>query len=90
MLQQMKKLYPKTRIKKYIDNLFTENRQVVGSAEIPLNNDEDFILLMLAVISANDREMDYNVELREGRIINNGYSIPELNITKKEAKESVE
>ena len=45
---------------------------------------------MLAVISANDREMDYNVELREGRIINNGYSIPELNITKKEAKESVE
>ena len=39
MLQQMKKLYPKTRIKKYIDNLFTENRQVVGSAEIPLNND---------------------------------------------------
>lgn len=90
MLQQMKKLYPKTRIKKYIDNLFTENRQVVGSAEIPLNNDEDFILFMLAVISANDREMDYNVELREGRIINNGYSIPELNITKKEAKESVE
>ncbi|KUO70321.1 MAG: hypothetical protein APF81_06795 [Desulfosporosinus sp. BRH_c37] len=90
MLEQMKNGYPVARIRAYVDRLFAHGAESVRSEDIRLNSDADFILLILAIVRANDRGMTYRVRMGEGRIERNGYRIPNMIISKKEGKRHVE
>ena len=63
---------------------------VITSNEIPLEGDEDFILLMLASIKGGERSAFYNVEFTKGYTVNNGYRIPNMRLIKKGTKKNVE
>lgn len=90
MLQQIKKGYPIARIRAYVDSLFASGNSEVSSETIPVDNDTDFILLILAIVRANERGMTYKVQMKEGRHEKNGYTIPNLTISRKVAKHLVE
>ncbi|ASA22374.1 Wadjet anti-phage system protein JetA family protein [Paenibacillus donghaensis] len=90
MLQQIKIGYPVARIRKYVNSLFKENESSISSETISINNDEDFILLILAMVRANERGMDYKVQINNGRLDRNGYIIPNMTISKREVRHYVE
>ena len=90
MLEQIKNGYPIARIRAYVNSLFTEGQTSVSSASIPIENDTDFILLILAIVRANERGMNYRVQMNDGQFDTNGYKIPNMTISRKEAKRRVE
>lgn len=89
MLEQIKNGYPLSKIRAYVDRLFLTG-ETINSEMIPINNDTDFILLILAVVRANERGMSYKVRMNEGRLEKNGYKIPNMILYKKGAKHHVD
>jgi len=73
-----------------VNSLFIEGQSSVSSETIPIYNDTDFILLILAIVRANERDMDYKVQMNNGRLNSNGYTIPNMTISKREAEHCVE
>ncbi len=90
LLAQIKNGFPLKRIRAFVDGLFTEGLVSVSASDIHIKSDNDFILLMLAVIRQHDVGMGYNIDVSEKRIDRNGYLIPEMTITRKKAANNVE
>jgi hypothetical protein len=82
MLDQISNGYSLSRIRSYVLNLF-KDMDIIHSEDITIGNDSDFILLMLAVIRAGERGMNYRVQTDEGTQITNGYKIPNMEFTHK-------
>ncbi len=82
MLDQISNGYSLSRIRSYVLNLF-KDMDIIHSEDITIGNDSDFILLMLAVIRASERGMNYRVQTDEGTQITNGYKIPNMEFTHK-------
>lgn len=87
---QMKNVYSPERVRRFVESFFDSDgegaeRRVIESKDIPVNNDTDFILLILAVARFRERGMTYTVELQQGRVNVNGYIIPNMRFRKKEA-----
>lgn len=90
LLAQIKNGFPIKRIRAFVDGLFTNGLVSVSSSDIHIKSDNDFILLMLAVIRQHDMGMGYKIDVSEKRIDRNGYLIPEMTITRKKAANNVE
>jgi hypothetical protein len=90
MLEQIKNGYPVARVRAYVDSLFANGVESIKSEDILVNSDTDFILLVLAIVRANDKGMTYLVQMGKGRIERNGYRIPNMIIRKEEGKSHVE
>lgn len=84
MLKQIKNGYSVSKIRAYVDRLFLTS-DTVNSEAIPIKDDTDFILLILAVVRANERGMNYKVQMHEGQLEKNEYKIPNMVLYKKEA-----
>ena len=52
------------------------DRDTCLSADIPLENDRDYVMSLLAVLSGGSRQAAYQVEELGGSVCENGYSIP--------------
>lgn len=83
LLDQMKTAYPVARIRRFVEDLFEKAGPMIRAADLPLESDEEFILLILAVIRHQDPRMPYTIVPGEGRILRNGYWIPDLTIQQK-------
>jgi hypothetical protein len=68
---------------------FTGEEGVLKSENILIQEDADFILLILALVRSNERGMDYTIEMKEGRVKRNGYVIPNMTIRRKQGKAHV-
>jgi hypothetical protein len=90
---ELKNMYSLDRIRGFVEELFSARagdsagEAVVESENIPVEDDADFILLILALIRCRERGMGYTVELEEGRIERNGYGIPRMRFRKKGKKD---
>ncbi|MBM7583210.1 hypothetical protein JOD02_002088 [Caldicoprobacter guelmensis] len=82
-LDKAKKSYNHTRVMAFMRNVM-KDFDVVYSHEIPLPDDESFILLMLATLKGHDRKMFYRVEFMDGYVYNNGYRIPNMRFIRKD------
>jgi hypothetical protein len=84
---QMRNMYSPERIRGFVESFFAPGSDVAESEALPIKDDTDFILLVLAVARSRERNMDYTVELREGllreRVNVNGYVIPRMRFSKK-------
>jgi hypothetical protein len=90
LVSQMKNVYSLERIRLFMADLFAKaGLSVLESAQLPIEEDADFVLLILAVIRAHERGMEYTVELEDGTVEHNGYRIPNMKIRKKEGKINV-
>jgi hypothetical protein len=90
MMEQIKNGYPISRVCAYIDKLFEHGNHEIASENLSIEEDSDFILLLLAVLRAGDPEVTYTVELADGTVERNGYRIPNMIIRKKEDLHHVE
>lgn len=90
MMEQIKNGYPISRVCAYVDKLFEHGNGEITSENVTIDEDSDFILLLLAVLRAGDPEVTYTVELANGTMERNGYRIPRMIIRKKESMHHVE
>jgi hypothetical protein len=86
---EFKHIYSLERIRRFVEDLFsTAVRDAAGnslleSKNILVDDDSDFILLILSLLRSREQGMGYTVELEEGRIEQNGYHIPNMKFRKK-------
>ncbi len=78
-MERVKNSFTHTKVMDYVKKLMGES-DVISSREIRLENDNDFILLMLAALKSTDKNVFYRIEYQNATIHNNGYRIPEMRI----------
>jgi hypothetical protein len=95
LARQMRAMYSPERIRSFVDSFFASGSAAVESEALPIRDDTDFILLILAVARSRERDMDYTVELLDetfqdpfdvfvrDRVNVNGYVIPRMRFSKK-------
>lgn len=90
LIKQISNGYPASRIRAFVDSLFTDGCYEIQSENIPITCDSDFILLILAVIRQGEKDMPHSAEIKDGSIDRNGYYIPNMVIRRKEGNRRVE
>jgi hypothetical protein len=88
-IDRAKRSYSHARVMDFMRSVMGQ-LDVITCNEIPLPDDEAFILLMLASIKGGERSSFYNVEFTNGYIDNNGYRIPNMRFIKKGTAKHVE
>lgn len=83
LLTSMKSLYTDKKINAYILGLLNKKEEL-NTIDIPVNNNSDFIILMLAVIKADNSNIKYSIQFHKDNVINNGYTIPNATIKRKD------
>lgn len=78
VVEKLKGGYSETRVKSFIDNIFSGGKTQVDSKEIEINNDTDYILTLLSVVSAVKGRYGYAIKLGRDYVSKNGYKIPEF------------
>lgn len=77
-----KSKYSKANVKKYMENLFFNN-ETVSTADLEINNDEKFIMSILAVVNSNDTDSFYSFDYKNGSVSKSNYSIPNIIFAKR-------
>ena len=77
--------YNLRRIKEFILSRM-ESQQEVTIEQIHIENDEDFVLAMLAMLRGDEKELPFKVEFDEGYIKVKNYLVPNLKFIMKEGK----
>jgi hypothetical protein len=75
-----KKLYNAAKIMDYIKGLFPDGSGSLESSSLTMENDNEFILLFMAVARSNEKAMNFTINLRDGNVSSNGYFIPDMTI----------
>jgi len=83
LLTTINNSYPTARVKAFMAELL-HNTDRLQSKDIMIENNTDFILLMIATIRGNERNMPYRTELGEDLVEKNGYRIPDITFIRKE------
>ena len=88
-MQQAEKLlhseYGRVAIAKYVENWLGESG-VCYSKDMELQDDKAYVMSLLTVLVSSDRGAQYTVKELGGIFSNNQYSIPQLQINRKEGK----
>jgi hypothetical protein len=82
---QMKNGYSLERIRRFVESFFDSGKPEAESEQLPINDDTDFILLILALARSRERGMHYTVEAGRERVNVNGYVIPKMRFSRKGA-----
>jgi hypothetical protein len=81
-IDKIKKSYSNKRVMEFIKSCML-NKNVIATGDIPLPDDEAFILLVLASLRGNDKNSFYNIEFLEGYVSKNSYRVPDMKFTRK-------
>jgi hypothetical protein len=87
---QMRSMYSPERIRGFVESFFAPGRAVAESEDLPIRDDTDFILLILAVARSREQGMNYTVDMEgafKERVNVNGYVIPRMRFSRKEGAE---
>ena len=77
--------YSRSAIAAYVEK-WLGDRGICYSKDMGLSDDRAYIMSMLAVLTGRDPEADFVVRELEGTFTENEYTIPQLQITRKEGK----
>lgn len=77
--------YGKVAIAKYI-NKWLEETGVCYSKDMHLSDDKAYIMSLLAVLTSNESSASHVVKELDGNFSENGYTIPQIQIRRKEGK----
>ncbi len=79
-LEKINNSYTSEKVSKYMDNLLGQ-KNIITTSDINIDNDEDFILLMLGTMRAE--KSSYNIEYNKEYVKNGRYTIPYMTISRK-------
>jgi hypothetical protein len=82
MFKILRNDYSLSRIMDYMEKLFG-NKSRITTREVGIENDAEFIMLLLAAIRAGERSTNFKAQLGNGNLKVNGYGIPEIIFTRK-------
>lgn len=82
IVKKMGSLYNHQRVMAFVGRLM-DGKHIVNSSDIRLENDEDFILLILAAVKNGERGFPYRVEFGSGTVDCCGYRIPDMRFMRK-------
>lgn len=75
--------YGKAAVEAYVQG-WLNDAEVCFSSTLPMQGDKDYIMSLLAILSGKDSSAGYTVEEMGGVFQKNGYSIPQMQIRRKE------
>lgn len=78
VISKIRNGYSEKRVRAYIDSLFKDGASQIESQSIEINNDTDYVLTVLAVVSCVSERNGYSIKLGENYIRKNGYRIPQF------------
>lgn len=81
-IKNAKKIYTRQKVMAFVDRLMA-GRDILNSSEIRLENNDEFIMLILAVIDSNEKNRNYRVEFTNGYVECDGYRIPCMRFIRK-------
>lgn len=81
-VQMLNNKYSRKNVNAYVDKLLAD-RNEIKSSEMVIENDEDYIMMLLSVVQANDRNSKYTIELSDEEIKCGRYQIPAMTYRKK-------
>ena len=84
-LELLRSEYGRSAIAAYVEK-WLGDRGICYSKDMGLSDDRAYIMSMLAVLTGRDPEADFVVRELEGTFTENAYTIPQLQITRKEGK----
>jgi len=82
MFKILRNDYSLSRIMDYMEKLFG-NKSRITTREVDIENDAEFIMLLLAAIRAGERSTNFKAQLGNESLKVNGYGIPEIIFTRK-------
>ena len=59
------------------------DKELITSEDIPLNNDFDYMMSLMITAEYDYQNSNYRLQLLDGSVCRNGYSIPNMQIRKK-------
>ena len=74
--EKMKNGYSEARVRSFMEGLFADDQKEISSERIPVENDTDYILTLLAVVSAFKGRRGYSVKLEDSYMLKGQYRIP--------------
>ena len=74
--KKMKNGYSEARVRAFMQGLFTDGQKQVSSTDISVENDSDYILTLLSVVSAFKGQRGFSIELEDGFMLKDQYRIP--------------
>lgn len=77
--------YSRSAIAAYVEK-WLDDRGICYSKDMHLTDDKAYIMSMLAVLISSDPTTTYRIRELAGNFTENGYTIPQLQITRKEGK----
>ena len=77
--------YNKEKVFKYTERLF-EGKDRFEYAKLQIQNDEDYIMSIMAFIGASDRDSFYRVEINGDNCKLGQYTVPNITLVRKEKK----
>ena len=81
-LSSARNAFSHQRIMQYMGNLFGD-KTIIHSDEMPVTDDENFILLILASLKIGEKRVFYDVEFLDGTIYKTRYRYPKIRFIKK-------
>ncbi|KYO66957.1 Wadjet anti-phage system protein JetA family protein [Thermovenabulum gondwanense] len=80
--ERLKNSFTRQKIYKFFKELLKGKSEIL-SKDIKLENDEEFIMLILGVFMHDEKGSFYDVVFEKGSVFVNGYKIPQMRIKKK-------
>lgn len=84
-MQMFNNQYSKNKVNEYVEKLFGDEHEVTSN-DIKIENDYDYIMMLLSVIQANDRGSKYSIEVKNENVLSDNYKIPLIIYRKRGAK----
>ncbi len=66
----------------YVSQLL-KGKEYIMSEDIPLNNDFDYVMSIMIAAEYDHNDSNYRLQLLDGNVYKNGYSIPNMRIERK-------
>lgn len=82
MLKKLEDALTRDKVYKYILGFFAEHN-LLPISKINIEEDQDFLKVVLSVINADYKDVPYTLEYKNGKILVNGYLVPEIDFRKR-------
>lgn len=80
--------YARSAVQAYMEERFGQSDSY-ASSDLPLDNDHDYILSLLAVLQADQADSFYGISHKQGSHIHGPYQIPQLDFVRKHTEKKV-
>ncbi|MEZ0536643.1 Wadjet anti-phage system protein JetA family protein [Caldicellulosiruptoraceae bacterium PP1] len=74
-IDRAKSLYSHAKVMEFVKSIMRE-LEVITTKDIIIENDQQFILLIFAILKSSDKNVFYSIEVTNDYLINNGYKVP--------------